>query len=760
MAKHVVTEFGIEVQFSEKVMAGLTRLESNVMKAAVNMERALNRAFKTNGAKVMEQTLGKIVRDTNNASRQMKKALQDAFDIKNAGRPSIRGFENDARAAARRVAKQFRDSMRFSPIINPPHGPPRPPLPPRGGGGGGGLSHIERQDRWMASHNVRTTENGMTNTMQRLGMTNQLGAFRESMNQVMERHKGTGNTQAYEREARQVINSYKNMIHAQREYTKALERSRFMQNSFTDSTRNMMMGMVSLYTIVAGFQKAIKDGRARQSANMASDAVFTEAAPDDKQAGLKSRVWAAGFARQIGQSYTDTVKGVTAFTASAAPSMGVDGSQNFYKQASIFARMRGLGGEQMKRAMVAFEQMASKGQIYAEELKGQLAEAMPGSEQMFAKAIYGSSSKENVAKMLNDMKLGLLKAADVLPKVAKEMERQTEAAGGLAKISQMTAVKLDNASAEMDGFFASIFKGMDKGLGTFAESIANMFYANNGIAEDFGGVLSWVFDKLTDVINIVATIGRNLHGAIGMVKIWYSELDPVTKKFVDGLIKIFDALSGAVLQMATIMTALTLIKSSAGIIGGLMGLKGAGAAAGAAGEAGAAGAAGLMAGVGVLIPYIVAAVVAYMAAGAIFDDKINAHGQKTLAGGNIIQDSPVGIAWQGLLDAGNYIKDNLNLGLHSNLVDEKSKLPPSVAAALNNTVVIPPDAFKDAKMPMLRGHVTIDVVQPDGSIKTQTIDMISDHTESMFTNTNPMGGGWNSPSSNVGWQQNLSGGTK
>lgn len=764
MAKHTVTEFGIEVQFSEKVMAGLTKLEGNVMKAAVTMERALNRAFKTNGAKVMEETLGKIVRDTNNASRQMKKALTDAFDIKNAGRSSVRGFETDAKSAAKRVAKHFRDSMKFDASLGSAYGRGRrgnPPVPPTGGGGGnggrGGLSFIDRQNRWMESHNVRTTENGMTNTMSRLGLHTQLGAFRESMNQVLTKYKGTGNTREYERESRRVINSYKDLVHGHKEYQKALERGKFMQHSFNDSVKNMATGMVSLFTIVEGFKMAVKAGRERQETKMATEAVFSENSKDPT-AALKARVWAAGFGRQIGQSAVETTRQLTSFTASAAPAMGVQGSQNFYQNAATYGRLHGLNRDRMSHAMLAFEQMASKGQVSAEELKGQLAEAMPGSEQLFAKAMYGDSSPKSLAKLLDDMKNGLLKAEVVLPKVSAEMAKQNEAAGGLAKVSAMTGVALDNVTADMEIFFASIYEGMDKGLGRMARSLASMFHGNAALAQDFGALLGWVFDKLSDVVDLITTIGMNIHWFFGMLRIWFRELDPETQKFLKVIGSIVDEMAGGVLQLVTVLGSLKLAMSTLGFAGKLFGMgKGvavaaeAGAAGAAAGGAAATGGIAALGGLTLGTVAMVAAA-AYMIvkplADSIFDPAINAHGQKTLAGGNIIADSYVGKAWQGGIDLWHGLTGGINDALHTPLVSGDSPL----AGALNRTITIPPNAFNNVVIPPLKGIVTLNIPMPDGTTQSQTVELMSDHQEASFMNVNPMGGGWQSQSSNVGWQ--------
>jgi len=75
-----------------------------------------------------------------------------------------------------------------------------------------------------------------------------------------------------------------------------------------------------------------------------------------------------------------------------------------------------LPAEQANRAMLALGQMASKGTVSAEELKGQLGEALPGAFTVAARAMGVTQTK------LNDMlKDGDVLAKDFLPKFAAEM---------------------------------------------------------------------------------------------------------------------------------------------------------------------------------------------------------------------------------------------------------------------------------------------------------------------------------------------------
>ncbi|MBD2705508.1 tape measure protein [Spirosoma sp. BT702] len=122
--------------------------------------------------------------------------------------------------------------------------------------------------------------------------------------------------------------------------------------------------------------------------------------------------------------------------------------------------------EKAEKALLALEQMISKGTVGAEELRQQLGDAMPGAFKLFADAA-GVSTME-----LNDMlKNGEVLAVDILPKVADQLEKtfsgQATAnveslAGATARLDNQTGLLLDtfNQQAGITGFFAKIKNGI------------------------------------------------------------------------------------------------------------------------------------------------------------------------------------------------------------------------------------------------------------------------------------------------------------
>lgn len=94
------------------------------------------------------------------------------------------------------------------------------------------------------------------------------------------------------------------------------------------------------------------------------------------------------------------------------------------KQMKIFEGVAGgaaalkLSSEQTKGAMLALGQMASKGTVSAEELRGQLGERIPGAFGIAAQAMGVTEAKLN-----SMLQKGEIAASDFLPKFAAQMEK-------------------------------------------------------------------------------------------------------------------------------------------------------------------------------------------------------------------------------------------------------------------------------------------------------------------------------------------------
>lgn len=191
---------------------------------------------------------------------------------------------------------------------------------------------------------------------------------------------------------------------------------------------------------------------------------------------------------------------------SAAKGTNLEGAASERIFNAVSASMAVLGGESVKtnRAMTALSQIMSKGQIYAEELKGQLAEAIPGALQIMSKSL-GITTSE----MLGLMKAGQLSSEALLP-FAIELEKQF---GSLATESTTFSQALNRVGNTWTNLMSrlgdtGVWSGLTSGLSALAnhsELLAGV--VGIGLAGAFSKVIGTVGSMTTAVQNY-AVAGR------------------------------------------------------------------------------------------------------------------------------------------------------------------------------------------------------------------------------------------------------------
>lgn len=155
-------------------------------------------------------------------------------------------------------------------------------------------------------------------------------------------------------------------------------------------------------------------------------------------------------ANKLGMEFKGLAEEYTKFVGAAkASGMEVAKADKIFKSMSIAIAGSGANAEVAGRAMTALTQMIGKGKISAEELRGQLGEALPSAMGIMAKSL-GVTTQE-LDKM---MASGQLMADEVLPKFAKEMEK---AFGGDAeKLAEGLQGSLNRLSNAWDNFMLNL----------------------------------------------------------------------------------------------------------------------------------------------------------------------------------------------------------------------------------------------------------------------------------------------------------------
>ncbi|MCN1818945.1 tape measure protein, partial [Escherichia coli] len=190
-------------------------------------------------------------------------------------------------------------------------------------------------------------------------------------------------------------------------------------------------------------------------------------------------------------------------------------------------------------------QMASKGQVMSEELKGQLSEALPGATQAFAKAL-GLTEKQLFDKMKN----GDVKVSDALPKFAKELGAQINSRGGWKAIQDSTQTMLGNLKNTWNNSLTDIFKGSENGLQDFTRSLTTLLNSLDGSGKTLGESLGNLMSDMSHGIDNLTYISYRVRAFFDEVTLAYRGLTDEQKKVVDalgsGLINSLKVLAGVI----------------------------------------------------------------------------------------------------------------------------------------------------------------------------------------------------------------------
>ncbi|EJC2834386.1 tape measure protein [Escherichia coli] len=493
MAQFKVDDFLIELSFnSQKVLKGLEKAEKQTMQIASRIEKRLNKAFKVNptplndSLKVMERNVDKTVSKIEQRFKNTK-----AFKIKT----------------------EIEDTLK----------PLRQPRQPR----------ISGSRAITAAYSVNMTKLKGLNPIVEKYIKSQFYALSSKAGQM-------DNTKFNEALAK-LNSSVREAITKARGHTSTSingDRAASSLDNLSSAAIKAAGAFISFQAVLASYQKIMEIGLQRASAERSIDFVF------DKDAG-QVKEFTKSLAQTTGLDIAELQSQFAGFGASARGSMGIQGSEELFRNMIGYSRLMGRSEEEIKRALTALSQMAGKGQIMAEELKGQLAEAVPGMVQVFAKA-----TGRNEQELFDAMKKGALKSADTLQKVTQELNKQITAKGGWKAISESTQAQLGNLKNSWNTTLDSIFRGSENGLQDFTRSLTTLLNSLGGSGKSLGESLGGLMSDMSHGIDNLTDISYRVRAFFDEVTLAYRGLTDEQKKVVDalgsGLINSLKVLAGVI----------------------------------------------------------------------------------------------------------------------------------------------------------------------------------------------------------------------
>lgn len=220
--------------------------------------------------------------------------------------------------------------------------------------------------------------------------------------------------------------------------------------------------LISAAAVVAAAEKFIEYNRALESTKAALVQLT-----GSQQSADETLTRIADTADRLGQSSLGLAEQYIQLAA-ATKNTALEGAATDAVFNSIVGAMGKLGksSAETSRALAAVAQMASKGVVSAEEMRGQLGEALPGAMQALSQA-----TGITVTDLNKMMESGQLMASDVLPALAKGLN-DTFGSDTVARVETLGASieRLKNAS--ISAFTEIGQAGLSKGFASAADGAA------------------------------------------------------------------------------------------------------------------------------------------------------------------------------------------------------------------------------------------------------------------------------------------------
>lgn len=200
-------------------------------------------------------------------------------------------------------------------------------------------------------------------------------------------------------------------------------------------------------------------------------------------------------ARAYGVELETLSKSYAKFRASASATLPTAAIDRLFLSVTAVASVLHMAPHSVDRMFTAFTQMASKGQIYSEELKQQLGEHLPGAVALAAQAMGVS-----VRQLMDDMKKGkvdIVKFFSNMPDVIMEKFGKAAEISALSIQSQINNLK----STIYRNFVELNNSGAALGLAKFIQSIDTILQPTTEHFKAFGKVVGEAFLKAADFIN-------------------------------------------------------------------------------------------------------------------------------------------------------------------------------------------------------------------------------------------------------------------
>ncbi|EIL9823779.1 tape measure protein [Escherichia coli] len=511
MSKFTVDSFIVELGFNENVIKGLQRVEKAALQSATKIERNLNRAFKVD-TKQLDSNLTASL-------KSMEGKINKTFD------------RLEARVKSTKV---FRFTSQVNDAINPPK--------------------QSRQPR--ISGNRAITAAYSANMSKLKGLNPIVEKYIKSQFYALGSKSKTLGNEAFNRELAKLNQNLRETLSKFNKTTSKNNHSEKASNGLDVLATSAIKAGTAIYsfqTALEAYKKVMEVGLKKEASQRAAQFVLGD------EGAKRATEFVKNLADSSGVDQIETLSSFAKFSAGAGD-MDADQKESLFSNVIGTSRLMGLSTDEINGILKAFEQMASKGKIQAEELRGQLGDRMAGAFQLFARSL--GMTTEELDKAMKD---GKVLSKDVLPKVSAEMGRMIDKAGGWEKIINSTQTQLGRLSNSWNNNLALMFDGSQEGLTDFTRSLTNLLGSLGGQSKNLGEHFGDLMKSMSNGIDDLTTISYRVQGFFDRVTLAYRELDDTQKAVADGLANgLLSALKG--------LAGIVAVRSGIGAVGGIWNL--------------------------------------------------------------------------------------------------------------------------------------------------------------------------------------------
>ncbi|HBE4475163.1 tape measure protein [Escherichia coli] len=511
MAQFKVDSFIVELGFSENVIKGLQRVEKAALQSAQRIEKNLNKGFRIN-TKQLDSNLTASL-------GQLERKFNKTFDK----------IEQRARST-----KAFQFATRFNDTVNPPKQSRQP--------------RISGNRAITAAHSVNMSKLRDFNPMLEK-------YFKSQYYSLSSKSKTLGN-EAFNRELAKLNQNLRETLSKFNKTTSKNNYSEKASNGLDVLATSAIKAGTAIYsfqTALEAYKKVMEVGLKKEASQRAAQFVLGD------EGAKRATDFVKNLANNTGVDQIETLSSFAKFSAGAGD-MNADQKESLFSNVIGTSRLMGLSTDEINGILKAFEQMASKGKIQAEELRGQLGDRMAGAFKLFAEAL-GMTATELDAAMKN----GKVLSADTLPKVAKQMGLMIDKAGGWEKIINSTQTQLGRLSNSWNNNLALMFDGSQEGLTDFTRSLTNLLNSLGGQSKNLGEHFGDLMKSMSNGIDDLTTISYRVQGFFDRVTLAYRELNDTQKAVADGIANgLLSALKG--------LAGIVAVRSGIGAVGGIWNL--------------------------------------------------------------------------------------------------------------------------------------------------------------------------------------------